>query len=82
MDAYYIGSCLNLEKRLIQHKNKEFSSSFTSKADDWTVYLKIDDLKYSQARKIEEHIKKMKSREYIKNLIKYPDIVDRLKQKY
>ncbi|MCK4920916.1 MAG: GIY-YIG nuclease family protein [Bacteroidales bacterium] len=82
MDTYYTGSCLDLEKRLIQHKDKEFSSSFTSKADDWKLFLKIDGLEYNQARKIEAHIKKMKSKEYIKNLVKYPDIVKRLKQKF
>ena len=82
MDTYYTGSCLDLEKRLIQHKDKEFSSSFTSKADDWKLFLKIDELEYNQARKIEAHIKKMKSKEYIKNLVKYPDIVKRLKQKF
>ena len=82
MDTYYTGSCLDLEKRLIQHKNKEFNSSFTSKADDWKLFLKIDDLEYHQARKIEAHIKKMKSKGYIKNLVKYPDIIKRLKQKF
>ena len=82
MDTYYTGSCLDLEKRLIQHKDKEFSSSFTFKADDWKLFLKIDGLEYNQARKIEAHIKKMKSKEYIKNLVKYPDIVKRLKQKF
>ena len=56
MDTYYTGSCLDLEKRLIQHKDKEFSSSFTSKADDWKLFLKIDELEYNQARKIEAHV--------------------------
>jgi len=75
LDTYYIGSCLDLEKRLIQHKDKDFMTSFTSKADDWKLFLKIDNLEYQQARKMETHIKKMKNRKYIENLVKYPEII-------
>jgi putative endonuclease len=35
-----------------------------------------------QAHKIENHIKKMKSKKYIENLKKYPEISLRLLQKY
>jgi putative endonuclease len=31
---------------------------------------------------IEKHIKRMKSRVYIENLKKYPDVINRLKEKY
>lgn len=39
MDKYYIGSCLNIEERLQEHRNKKFKMSFTAKADDWVLYL-------------------------------------------
>ncbi len=71
---YYIGSCLNLEERIAEHKRKEYSDSFTSKAEDWALYYWIDGLDYHQARKIENHIKKMKSKQYIENLKNYKEI--------
>lgn len=82
IDNYNIGSCLDIEERFIQHLDKVFGPAFTSRADNWEIFLKIDDMEYQQARKIEEHIKKMKSRVYINNLVKYPDIIERLKQKF
>ncbi len=82
IDIFYIGSCLNLKQRLEQHRNKSFNDSFTRRAKDWELFLKIENLDYRQARKIEKHIKKMKSRTYINNLKKYPEIIDKLIQKY
>ena len=81
-DKFYTGSCLNLEERLIQHKNKFYSNSFTSKYDDWELFISIDNLQYQQARKIENHIKRMKSKIYIQNLSLYPNIIEKLKSKY
>lgn len=46
-------------------------------ANDWVLYYSLNELKYKQARLIENHVKKMKSRKYIENLIKYPDISKR-----
>jgi putative endonuclease len=74
IDRYYTGSCENFNTRLKQHLNKTFHNSFTSKADDWEVYLLIENLNFNQARSIEKHIKAMKSRKYIQNLKKYPEM--------
>jgi len=82
LDRYYTGSCLDLESRLKDHKEGKYFSSFTSKAKDWGVFLSIEDLNYNQARKIEFHIKRMKSRKYIQNLLKYPEIIKRLRSNY
>jgi putative endonuclease len=71
-----------LTYRIEKHLNKEFAGSYTSIADDWELYFYIDDLEYTQARNIEAHIKKMKSRTYIENLKKYPEISEKLKLKY
>jgi putative endonuclease len=51
-------------------------------ADDWVLFLSIDDLDYAQARSIELHIKKMKSKIYLQNLLHHPEMVERLKEKY
>ena len=42
----------------------------------------IDDLSYNMDRKIESHIKNMKSRKFIENLKKYPSILENLLKKY
>ncbi len=82
INKYYIGSCLNLEERLEDHKNKKYTESYTSFVDDWVLFYVINDLEYTQARNIENHIKKMKSRIYIENLKKYEEISLNLKIKF
>ena len=82
LDKYYTGSCLDLSVRLSKHLERFYPSAFTAKSDDWELFFAIDDLSSSQARMIERHIKKMKSKVYIQNMAKYPDIIKRLKQKY
>ena len=82
IDSFYTGSCKDFDGRFEQHLSKFYPNSHTSKADDWTPFLVIDNLSYSQARNIEKHIKKMKSKVYIRNLRKYPNIIHRLKEKY
>ena len=58
------------------------STSFTAKADDWDEFFVIPDLSKHQARSIEKHIKLMKSSTYIRNLKKYPELVQKLKDLY
>ena len=82
INRYYIGSCQNFDQRLKEHKNNKFTDGFTRRASDWEVHYKVDNLEYQQARKIEHHIKGMKSRKYIKNLLAHPEIIDRLKKQY
>ena len=69
-DHFYIGSCKELEFRFQDHLNKKYKDSFTSKYQDWEIYLEIQQLEYQQARKIERHIKRMKSKKYIRDLKK------------
>jgi putative endonuclease len=82
LDRFYTGSCNDLSYRIEQHFNKDFNKSFTAKTDDWDLFLFVDDLHYTQARSIEKHIKNMKSKAYILNLKKYPEIFQKLIIKY
>ena len=79
IDSFYIGSCLDLDIRIKQHLNNTFNG-FTSRSDDWQIFFTIENLAFEQARKIEKHIKKMKSKKFIKNLVLYPELSDKLKQ--
>ena len=82
IDKYYIGSCENLEQRIKEHLQGDFEKSFTKRAKDWKLYLKIEDLGYQQSRAIEQHIKNMKSKVYIENLAKYPELRNKLVLRY
>ena len=55
-----------------------FENSFTKIAEDWELFLKIECKDIFEARKIERHIKKMKSKKYLENLKKYPEIIKKL----
>jgi len=81
LNWFYIGYTSDFGTRLEFHKNAEHHK-FTSKADDWEVFLKIPCENKTQGLHIEKHIKKMKSKIYIENLIKYPEIILKLKDKY
>jgi len=79
---YYIGSTKDIDKRLTYHLEKEFPDSFTSKYSDWVLFLSIDELSITVAKKIESHIKRMKSKTYLENLKVYPEIIQKLIIKY
>ncbi len=78
LDLYYTGNCLSFETRFENHLNKSFSKSYTTNANDWKPVLIIEDLEYKQARFIERHIKRMKSKDFILNLKKYPELTIKL----
>ena len=81
-DKFYIGSTKDQTQRLEYHLNKEFKNSFTAKFSDWELFFSIETVDNTTARKIEAHIKKMKSRTYILNLKRYPEIAEKLIANY
>jgi putative endonuclease len=84
LNRHYIGVCHDdLQLRIVKHNSHEYGEHrFTAKASDWELIIRIECDSFSQARKIESHIKKMKSGVYIKNLTKYQDMILKLKEKY
>ena len=67
IDKYYIGSCEDLEERLIRHNQGR--SKFTKTGTPWTlVYSEKYDTR-SEAYKREMEIKKKKSRIFIAQLV-------------
>lgn len=81
LNRYYIGYTSDFDLRLEFHKNAD-KRKFTYNADDWTLFLKIECENKKQALAIEKHIKNMKSKIYIQNLVQYPEIIQKLLQKY
>lgn len=84
LDRFYVGSTiLEAEQRLELHLKKYYGNlKFTAKSDDWYLYLKTECNSIDEARYLEKHIKKMKSRKYIGNLRKYPEIITKLKERF
>ncbi len=81
-DLYYVGYSKDLTLRIEYHENKEFHNSFTAKHEGWVLFYAIENLSAGTAVKIERHIKRMKSKIYIQNLKRFPDISRKLIQKY
>ena len=84
LNRFYTGSTiLSPEERLKRHLEEYYGKSkFTAKAKDWKIFVAIECSSIDQARKIETHIKNMKSKKYIENLVKYPLITQRLLEQY
>ena len=72
----------SVENRILKHNSSSYESSFTTTTDDWELYFSVTCVTVSQARKIELHIKKAKSRTYITNLKKYPEMIEKLLIRY
>jgi len=84
LDKFYIGSTsVETNIRLLRHLKKYYGNAkFTAKSDDWILFFDIKCNSFQQAQKIEKHIKLMKSKKYIHNLKKYPEISAKILEKY
>ena len=82
LDKFYVGETSNLSQRVIWHISKEFSHSYTKTANNWEVFLSFECENIGMARKIETHIKNMKSRKYYENLKSYPEMIEKLIKKF
>ena len=72
----------SIELRLLKHNQSFYGLRYTSKTDDWELYFVIPCNSIEQAINIERHIKKMKSKKYIENLKMYPEISQKLLEKF
>ena len=82
LDKFYIGYTSDLEVRFDFHLNDIQTRKFTHKAEDWILVFKIDCETKSQALAIEKHIKAMKSKVYLQNLMKDPEMSLKLLEKH
>jgi len=81
LDRFYTGETADFDLRISFHEQSP-GYKFTGKAKDWVLFVKFECNTKVQAVSIENHIKKMKSRIYIANLKKYPEIIEKLKDRY
>ena len=82
-DIFYIGATESSpEERLKKHVEKYYPGNFTTTTNDWELFYRLECENMHQALLIEKHIKKMKSRKYLDNINKFPEISEKLKQLY
>ena len=79
---YYVGETPDIDKRLHYHNSPELNTNSTKSGIPWELVksFPLDDR--SLALRIEKHVKKMKSSKYLENLIRYPEIIEKLKSQY
>ena len=80
LHKYYVGSTqADVYLRVKKHNEGTYGRNhFTVRANDWKLVLFIETTDYSHAIRIERKIKSMKSSAYIRNLISYPELQERL----
>ena len=83
INKFYIGSTISFQKRISEHNTAAFGSTkFTASTSDWEEFILISCESIEQARRIENHIKRMKSSVYIRNLKIFTEMIVKLKSKY
>jgi putative endonuclease len=83
LNRYYIGvTKFTPEVRLSQHNSKLFPEAFSVSGIPWKLTHSITCNSIQQALRIEKHIKRMKSVVYIRNLIKYPEMNQKLLNRF
>ncbi|TAL77335.1 MAG: GIY-YIG nuclease family protein [Bacteroidetes bacterium] len=83
INRYYVGYTSDIEERLKLHNSGHFGGkSYAYKASDWIIFLLISCETIKQAVFVESRIKRMKSRKYIENLKKYPEMIEKLLKKF
>jgi len=82
LQKFYTGLCQeSLVERIKKHNSHDYGlNAYTSVANDWQLVLKIEVETVAHARRLELKIKSMKSSVYIRNLIKYPEMIEKIIQ--
>jgi len=77
LDKFYTGACNgSVIERIEKHNNHSYGKHrYTAKACDWELFLEIETLDFPHAIRLERKIKSMKSKVFIQNLKKYPELL-------
>ena len=80
LNRFYTGATQKpIDDRIFKHNNHLYGKHrYTAITDDWELFLKIEVSDYSHAIRLEKLIKSMKSSKYIRNLKKYPELIEKI----
>ena len=83
-DKFYTGfTHENLMDRVAKHNKGTYGrNTYTAQTTDWELFLSLKCECINQALAVERHIKRMKSKAYIRNLEKYPEMREKLLNLY
>ncbi|MGY8914529.1 MAG: GIY-YIG nuclease family protein [Flavobacteriales bacterium] len=81
-DSFFIGKTFDLEQRLMYHNTEELNEGVSKSGIPWKYFFTLEVKSYFLAGKLEKHLKEVQSEEYCENLIKYPEISQKLIEKY
>ncbi len=81
LNKFYVGVTHDaIEFRLQKHNMHSYGTHrFTAGTNDWDIILILEAVDFPHAVRMEGKIKAMKSRTYILNLKKYPELQEKLK---
>jgi len=81
LNKFYVGATHDeIEFRLQKHNKHSYGAHrFTAGTNDWGIYLILEAVDFPHVVRMERKIKAMKSRTYILNLKKYPELQEKLK---
>ncbi|HOX82462.1 MAG TPA: GIY-YIG nuclease family protein [Chryseolinea sp.] len=77
LSRFYVGMTENLDQRILHHNNPIRDLKFTAKGIPWKIFLSIPCHSKNHALKLERLIKSKKSRIFIENLKKYPELIEK-----
>ena len=77
-NKFYVGETLNVHERINRYNLGIYKSAFSKQASDWKLFWSLECSSRTQALKIENHIKKMRNRVYYENLVRFPEISQKL----
>ena len=80
LNRFYIGvTHEDILLRIEKHNQANYGKHrFTATASDWVLFLFIPCCDYAHAIRVERKVKSMKSTSYVRNLVKYPDLLEKL----
>jgi len=78
---FYIGTTDNVDKRLLEHNTGKYKTAFSTKGIPWTLFMNIPCSSSKQAYDLEAFIKKMKSANFVRRLMKQPGIISSVLEK-
>ena len=81
-DKFYVGETGNVPERIMQHNLGHYKASFSKIACDWKLFWSLECVSRRQALKIEKHIKNMRTRKFYENLVRFPEIAQKLKDRF
>jgi putative endonuclease len=79
---FYCGETPDVLARLAFHNDIQKNTNSTKTGIPWEVFWKFEVSDRALARKIESHIKRMKTTKYYEDLKRYPEISNKLVLKY